>query len=425
MLQPFESNTARQVRRNRLWLAAGLAPFALMIPLVASAVATGNYAMLAGLFHLTILGFVTTMLVLARHPHSQLAKGAVAVNDGVVTVGGARLTSREELRQGVVVPRSDGVWVKLDRKGRKMPYFFRVRDVAEGRAMLRSLGFDATQSTAEFRCLSPLFTKSLLIQLALSLGPLFVGMALAGGLGTTLLGPKGAALAAPGGLIGMVFLFVLLLSPTRVRVGADGIVTRWLGRSRFYRYGDLESVEPWEANRGGKRYMGIAIRGKDGSVRRIAAAQKGWNEGAAKQLEERVAEAIEAHRAGVKGADVSALGRAGRAYPDWVAHLRSVGEGATAGLRNAFVPLDALLRLVEDPTQPALVRASAAVAAAPKVGADGRDRIRIAASTTASPKLRFAIEQSLADQAEDVALGEALAEVEAEERSTFSRRPTA
>ncbi|MBK6514885.1 MAG: hypothetical protein IPM79_24805 [Polyangiaceae bacterium] len=415
MLPPFDSVTATRVHHNPAALAGGALPFA-MIPVLATlAITLGNPSILVGLLHLTIFGTLGTSYVLSRHPWRRLKGGRVTIADGVLSVDGARVTSRDELSQGLIVPRKDEIWVRLDRKGRQLAHHFRVQDVEEGRAMLRALGFDATQATAEVRCMSPVVTLPIWKQLLLTLAPVLATIFGTMALGVAAFGPQGAAMTLPAVGLVMAYLFLIILAPTKVRIGADGLALSWLWRRQFIRFADVTSVAPWMRTSGGKTYEGIQVEDTHGHKTFIAGGQHGWNEHVAKQLEERVLEAWEAHRGGVTGADVSALDRGGRDLSSWVDHLRGLGEGAKVDLRRAFVPVDHLLHVLEDTSQPALTRAGAAIAAARGAGPEARARIRVAASTTASPKLRVAIERSLDDEAETAAIAEALGEVEAEQ----------
>lgn len=375
-------------------LAAGLSPFAAMPLLVVLALTRGPMSMLSLLLHLSIVGFMGTLYVLGRHPRPRFEGSRVSVLDGVLSVDGATVASKDDLKQGVVAPRGTDTWVRLDRRGRGLPIQIRVADVAESRALLRALGFDATQTTAELRCMTPVVTKPVATQAAFwlpALGLIFGSLALGGLIGRSI----GPIAVVVGVALMLAYVFGIVMAPTRVRIGADGIATRWLGRARFYPFADIERVDDWSERVGTKEYRGIVIHERSGKTTKIAAGQKGWNDAAVEPLRHRVTEALEAYRSGVRSADVSVLARSGRDDTDWVRHLVALGVGATADLRRGFVPADQLLRVVEDASQPPLARAGAAIAVAGTADEPTRARIRVAAKTTASPTLRVAMERAL------------------------------
>ena len=70
-----------------------------------------------------------------------------------------------------------------------------------------------------------------------------------------------------------------------------------------------------------------------------------------------------------------------------------------------------LWRVAEDPAQPAIKRAAAAVALAPSLAEPDKERLGELAKTTAAPKLRIALER-VAEDAPDEELEEALRRLE-------------
>jgi hypothetical protein len=72
---------------------------------------------------------------------------------------------------------------------------------------------------------------------------------------------------------------------------------------------------------------------------------------------------------------------------------------------------DNLWRVANDPAQPPMARAAAAVALSPTLDDGGRARLADLANATAEPKLRIALERTAAD-APDEELEQALAEIE-------------
>jgi hypothetical protein len=82
-------------------------------------------------------------------------------------------------------------------------------------------------------------------------------------------------------------------------------------------------------------------------------------------------------------------------------------------LRTPAIPADVLLRVVEDSKAAPIERASAAVAAIAAGGDEVKQRVRVAADTTVSPKLRVALERIASGAEEtDEALVETLDELD-------------
>jgi len=126
---------------------------------------------------------------------------------------------------------------------------------------------------------------------------------------------------------------------------------------------------------------------------------------------ERIREAM-----GVPEAPESAtalLARGARPLAEWIQALRSIGAGAMANLRTADVDPERLWRVLESPSASATDRAAAAVALASSEEPGRRERIRVAASAIAQPKLRVAVEA--ASHEDEAALADALASLEIED----------
>jgi len=111
------------------------------------------------------------------------------------------------------------------------------------------------------------------------------------------------------------------------------------------------------------------------------------------------------------GAEALVLARGELGLRDWITKLKAMGSGATATLRSAAVMPENLWRIAEDPAQPAIQRAAAAIALAPSLGEADKERLGDLAKTTAAPKLRVALER-VAEEATDAEMEEALKELE-------------
>jgi hypothetical protein len=407
----FERATGSRMRHNRGWLALGSVPWMIGLGCVVAALVTGVPAFLAGLFHLGIFGLVGLGLAYKRNPHPRFVSGAVKVDAEGLHFGGLRVAGSQQIKQGFVVPGAGRCVVRIVRKGLRSSVNIVVKDVAEGRELLRALGLDASQTVAEVRGMSRIFSLSTAKQMLLFVSPAAsaIGGALLGGL---TFGPKGVIIAPLLMVAALVTMMTLIFARTKIQIGADGILTRWLGKERFISFSEIADVSPCEIAQLSKTYVGVELTLHGGERVRLLVGQKQWDGEEASILYERIREAGQTYRAGGADADASVLARNGRPSADWIAVLRSIGAGANAGMRTPPIPTERLWRIVEDVGASALARAGAAVALAPQVSGAERKRIRVAAKATASPKLHVALERASDVETSDEELAQALAELE-------------
>jgi hypothetical protein len=415
MTVAFHSEDAALVRRNRWWLALGASPYALGLSCILAALVTGIFPIAIPAFHMSIFGTLGLLWAYRANKSPVKLGGGISIGDAGVYHAGKLLAGRDELEAGFITPKPTGVTVRLKRRGSRPSLTIAVKDVGEGRALLRALGFDATQTAAEIRAASQLFTWSLSKQLLILTAPVLIPIFTVPSLGVALGASKALAVVVPLLLLTVfTWIFGIIFAPTRVRVGVDGVATRWLGKDRFVPFSKVRSVEAYEERVGGKTYLGVALDLDGGERVKLPAGQKGFTTVETAELEERVREALALHRDGAVPVDERLLARGSRAVPEWIAALRALGAGANADLRTPPVPPEKLLRIAEDAAAAPLVRASAAVAVA-AAAPDAKKRVRLAAQNTASPRLRVALERVSADDATDEAVAEALADLDAAE----------
>jgi hypothetical protein len=258
-----------------------------------------------------------------------------------------------------------------------------------------------------------LFTKALQPLYFIVAVVLELGLAM-GGVAATELGKGYAAtffyLAA---LLAMLFVLSWMVL-TKVTIGADGLHLRWLGRGRYIPYEEIETVSyetPALPGRWPTHYATIQLcsgerltmPGSRESVDRIIG---------------RANEAKAAHdRAERPAADDVQLLRAEGAAEARLSKLRRLGSGAAAGPRTAAVHRDRLWRVVDSPAAADADRAAAAVALAAEISEPDRQRIRVAAESTANPALRVLLTQAAEEgEEDDAALAEALVALESTRR---------
>lgn len=416
---PFSSNRTSVVRRNPWYMGLASAPLGIAVLYLLTALVTGTPQILIFLPHLSIFSIALLVYVWRKNPSPRDIPARIDVDAQGVSKDGVLIVPRAKVREAFVMPRADGALiVRVRRKGRRPAVDLRVPDREEGRALLRSLGFDASQTAADFRLPSRVVGDPRL-RGRMVLG-FFGFMVTIMGLFALLAALKLFVLLPVAGLLYVLgigtFVTLMAIVRSRLRVGADGIHHGWLRWKRFIGYADMTLVRQYEDNGWGKnRMLGIEITLKSGEVVRIPVQpkQSGIRDDVA-TIEERIAEAVDTWRRGEGVTNAALVGRAGRDTTAWLRSLRSIGAGANADARTAPVLPEKLWRIVEDPSAPPEARAGAAVALGATIDDEGRTRLRAAADVTAAPKLRVVIEAAAKDTPEDE-LAAALAEVESAE----------
>lgn len=193
------------------------------------------------------------------------------------------------------------------------------------------------------------------------------------------------------GLLGMpAFWLARKLMPSWISVGSDGVLVKKIRRN-FLPFGDLKGVRV----DGGPVYFSVVIERKGGKALRVPAASAVQAQGVASHVNE----ALDAFESRRHAALVDGLERGAKDLGEWRQSLRGLLEGS--GYRSQSLGKEDLLRVVEDPGQPARMRVAAAVALESKAGPEERRRIRVAAETCASPKVRIALEEAAEGDVED------------------------
>ncbi|MBL8717580.1 MAG: hypothetical protein JNL79_16455 [Myxococcales bacterium] len=342
---------------------------------------------------------VTVFYALHRSTKERKAEcaGELSLRGDHVYVGDRVVAKRSALRSAVVVPHArEGTLVRLAR-GRSQVDLL-VRGVAEGRAAVEELRFDAAHATASFVVRSrdvDAYRKRLKYVVLSVLAPILMFFA------AGVLHSAAMAIAAMFGFVAMlVTALTLALSRTCV-VGTDGILFGGVGKKEFIPLASVGEVEIDTIDLAlGNQARVVRLYDKGGLVLReilVDALKNGpFQEGIhasidarAQALAERIREAQEIAATG-GAVDDRALAREAREPGDWVASLRALSRGR-ATFRGGEPPTEeALLALVEDPTAPAWKRAAAAIAASGRSTA--HERLRVVSAASADPQLRVALE---------------------------------
>jgi hypothetical protein len=287
---------------------------------------------------------------------------SVSVIDQAVYVED-RVIARRDLVAGYVVPKPPAVWVRARDPQNSMS--LAVENVAEGRQLLRALGFDAEDHTVAFRIESPWSHLSVAVFEASVLVALLVHPAL---------------------LILGALAFMFVRRDRVLTVGNDGLrVPRFFGE-RFVPFASVADVEPLP--RGARivhadgKGMGLTmVDARDGFFERVAEAHAAWRRSAHEEITRPL---------------VASGDRSGRAR---VAEMRALLQEGPL-YRTVPVTEETLWHVVEDPTSPAAARAGAAAALTTAMDEQGRARLQRAASATASGELAHAFTRA-ADPATD------------------------
>jgi hypothetical protein len=400
-MEPFEEDVLL-TGRDPFAVALSLSPIALGAALASSglpsAVALGA--------SLAWLGLGITSYVWSRNPTGWRRTVRLRVDPEGIYVDGcfwARRDAVTEARVGPTLGASPVVRLRCRPAGHLSLV---LADAERARELMRALddaerrdrGRDVVEPTAvEWALARPFGEPGRFVPAAASLALVLVFGRFVGG-------------ALPGALslavLALVVFFGALAVPTRVLVGADGILLCWVGTARFVAWSRVMAIEPFAG--------GVALaldRGEWVTVRTPAGHERYDPEGTGAC--ERMRAAWRA--SGVDGG-TEALARRFSQKPSggtraWVAAAREVNAGGEAGYRAACVPEEQLWRLVENPRAEREARTGAAVALARELDDGGRRRLRAAADACVEPRLRSALELMSTDaaaSANEEALGHAL-----------------
>ena len=346
------------------------------------------------------------------------ARGEVTADGRGVFVGGALALARQDVAYGFVEAAPDGARVKLADATHGLRLEVRVKDAAEGRALLNALGLDVAQRVAPFFAASPVGgVRGFVVASAVAAGLWYV---LANWFPTyywrsVLLDDIVTLARVVSPVLLLLAWAVLSAVPTRVTVGADGLDVRWLRRRRFVPYRSILRVVP--------AFGQLRVVLAEGATLRLRGQRRSFTPRTRPEhraMVDRLGAAIEEHVA------ASRLQEAVAQLPEpkgdgagWLRELDAVPVGA-AGYRQAVVDDEVLWRVVEDASLDEKTRAGAAVVLRKLLGDEGRARLRVVAEATASPRLRVALEA--ASGTEDAAIEQSLDELATGDGAAAQRR---
>ena len=410
-IEPYEKSDAVRLGPTRL---ARFAPFitsiGVMLLLLVQNVSLPLIVSLP-LQIVCLIGMLAGIPLSRRHAGKRMReRGALRVDPAGLHWNGALVLPRAAARRGVVVPESpEGPMVRIHGPKFSWPVELAVTDVADGRDILRALGLGASQIIATFVGRSRLLpSRGMRVGWLVGAGIVF---ALAGFLLTSMAALK-ALLLMP-----MIFPLIMLgFWPSRVDVGTDGVLVRWLGARKFVPYDEVDRVEPTDTGvrlilEGGDRFVDLPVGPMQ--TRRPERPLEVQLRNERDALIERIKSAMIAPAVDAPAAQLepSMLARGGRTPSDWLASLRSMVAKREGRMRAAPVLDDQLWALLSDPSTSPSARAGAAVVLASHSDEGTREKLRIAAQSIASPKLRIVLETAAEGEERELELVRALDEV--------------
>ena len=331
------------------------------------------------------------------------------IDDAGVWLGPRALLSNGDVTQGFVMPMpGERSWmVRLERLGLHGDQRLVVQQAEQGRAILEALGLGVDRRTASFRGLARFHALPPLARgLALAIPPVLqAALLLLMQQAETAAQLRAAKMAELVFLpLAIIFYLVVAATRTRIEVGSDGVLVRWLGRDRFYRRADIARVRAVD----GLILTGVALELSDGRTVSLPVGTRRLDGGLSRELAARVEDArSHAARERTHGGQ-DALHRGGRPVAAWLTALRNVGAGANADMRTPTISLDNLAAVLLDPASPPMTRAAAAVAAVAADPLEGRARIRVAQASCANDKLKRALGAIVRIDSDDERIARAL-----------------
>ncbi len=351
--------------------------------LVASYLARGS---VVGAVAMQLLGLFLAVAFYDRRL-TRRVRSRLRVTDDAITLeplesrrSPPRRIARGEIASAALRPAGRAAYVRLRAASGKEQLEVRVHDIEEGEALLAALALDSGRHAFVHHVTSPL---------GAALGTIR-NRALAF---FTVLGvgiPSLYAGLSPFYAIALGALVTLLATwPAQVIIASDGVMLTWFRRRRFIAFSDVVDIQTASGRselvlKNGER---TPIVGDAAVEEQLHAAWARFREGAGDPA---LAALVE---------------RRERDVGTWVDDLRRMR--AESVYRAKALDDEALLRVAEDPAIAPDARAGAVVLLRPTLDDAGRERIRVAASTTAEPRLRVALD-ALAEAEDEAVITEQL-----------------
>lgn len=392
--EPLDLDVIR-LRRNPWITAASCIPFALIPFLILASVLTrGPYGAFTP--HLAIVGTLIFLSVWRRMPYARKSRAHLHVDETSLRIGD-ELIARSDIARVELVPTDSAPMLRIEQRGQRTAKLVTARDDEQAHAILRALGFDASQRTAAYKLGSLALVRypyAPFLMVPIAFGIMFA---------SARVGIEAGPIVMP---IMLVALLVAFLKRASVVVGADGLFLRWLWVREFLATKDIVGTTRFETGFGRNKIRGVEVMSKTGQSMKLPISRTWGTDDLTATIEQRIADVMKLEQGAEHVADEARiLARGDLELRDWIARLKAMSDGATATLRTAAVMPDQLWRVASDTAQPPITRAAAAVALAPSLDESGRARLADLAKSTAAPRLRIALERAAEDADEDTLEG--------------------
>lgn len=383
-----------------------------ILPIVAAAYVGGMIRDYAGEVRFFVYAlFAVLFLKLVKRNARPRVRARIKATDEGLEIDGSRIAKRD-IASGHFQPGVPAVVRLLDRSERVL-LDAAVTGEAQGRALLAAVDLDPRHKRAEFKAGSLLYATRARILLFLAVATL----ALVGGT---------SAFTNGGPFAPLMFLpFALAMGlgawPSKLTVGADGVLLQWLGTKRFFPIAQIA-----KAAEAGPTSIRLTLTSGEEVTLPIGVptprhffSEKDLVTENLKIILARIQETLDL-RDGVGNAQplASLVARGKRSAKDWLDALRKL-KADHGAYRDIAVRDDALLQILEDPSAPEDARAGAAFLLRDSLDDEQKTRVRVAADASASPRLRVALDAVTKD---DAAATEAMTDF-ASERLLAVREP--
>lgn len=382
-----------ELRANPWLTGLTASPFGIIAILGVLAIVFGNPLFMIATPHLLLLGIFASIWNRVRRPFARVVPVQTKADSNGVTIDDGKTQEHlqaSDITSGVKVPALDGAVVRLKPK-RGPRRELRFPQVEDADALLRTIGQDVGAATASFRGMSR--TYSGLLRLYVTLFGM-MGLTAVLAVLSIAIHPIAAAVIGP---LGLLTTIAMLLWPSRVEVGADGLLIKWFGRQRFVSHDRIQHVRVRHMGMGQNKWETVELTLTDGEALRLPMPR--LDQDASRILAQRILDARNAAASGAV-APTAMLLRSKRSFREWVQALR---KREVTDLRSPAVPKEHLWPVIEDAGTDALERAAAVVALGPDLGDAERQRLARVAKVVAAPKLRVVIEQGPDAEEEDLA----------------------
>jgi hypothetical protein len=386
VMPPFEDDVL-VVRPNRLAVAAAGAPVAVGVVLAGVGLAHDTSALVGFGLAVAWVGAATLLYAWDRWLRRAARAARAHVDARGLQLDGALALAASSVR---------GVWVQPDAQQglpsvrlRVRPFGrleLIVRDMTAARALLDALEGDGPPAPVRFWTWArPLCEPQRYGKVAGLLGLcVLLGVALG----------QSAPLAMVFAVAALFVLCAGVAFPTRLTVGADGVLMQWLGTERFVAWTDVSAVEPFDGG------VVLALAREHWITLRTPAARE-HRHAAGEAMVERMQAAWRADRRAARWRDEVAarlLRREGCRTREWVRAIRTLAGGDEPGYRRAAVLPERLWRVVEDPGADPTARIGAAVVLSASLDEAGRERLLAASDGCVEPRVRIALATTAAGE---------------------------